>query len=171
MIKRLLYMYMVVVVSRVYPFQASFRDTEPSCLRKISVLLWLCRTLELAFGCTWRRYVSNYRYSLLRVKTCSQHTNWTELNCRACTAACSQSTSRRWRAWPITRRVTGSTRRRAVQFSSVQFACCEHGFTTRPSTCWREVCTDLMKLRGYCVTNFTLYTDHVRCGARDQTDF
>jgi len=166
MIKRLLCM--LVVVSRVYPFQASFRDTEPSCLRKISVLLWLCRTLELAFGCTWRRYVSNYRYSLLRVKPCSQHTNWTELNCRACTAAMQPID------FATLTRVTNNASCnwvRAVQFSSVQFACCEHGFTTRPSTCWREVCTDLMKLRGYCVTNFTLYTDHVRCGARDQTDF
>jgi len=170
MIKRLLCM--VVVVSRVYPFQASFRDTEPSCLRKISVLLWLCRTLELAFGCTWRRYVSNYRYSLLRVKPCSQHTNWTELNCRACTAAMqpidfatltrvTNNASCNW---------VNSAQGSSVQFSSVRLLWTRL-YNTPFNLLTRSLRTDLMKLRGYCVTNFTLYTDHVRCGARDQTDF
>jgi len=47
--------------------------------------------------------------------------NWTAVRALQ---PCSQSTSWRWRAWPIARRVTGSTR-----CTSVQFVCCEHSFT------------------------------------------
>ena len=61
------------------------------------------------------------------LKPCSQQTNWTELNCSSRTAAlqqCSQSASWRWRAWPITRRVIGST-----WWRSVQFVYCKNGFS------------------------------------------
>ena len=57
-----------------------------------------------------------------------RRTNWIELNCSsklefakynsAHTAACSQSTSWHWRAWPIMHGVTGSTWCISVQFSS-----------------------------------------------------
>ena len=51
--------------------------------------------------------------------------NRTKLNCRSPTVVrelqtCSQSTSWRWRAWPITCRVTGSTWCSSVKFSSFQ---------------------------------------------------
>ena len=46
----------------------------------------------------------------------SDKLNWTELHF----ANCSQSTSWRWRAWPMTRRVTGTAGCRSVQFSSVR---------------------------------------------------
>ena len=44
--------------------------------------------------------------------------NWTELNCSSRTAALQPMKWRRWRAWPITSRVTGSTWCRSVEFSS-----------------------------------------------------
>jgi len=50
---------------------------------------------------------------------------------------CSQSASWRWRAWPIARRVIGSTWCRSVQLSWVQFVCCEHGFIVGLSRDWK----------------------------------
>ena len=55
---------------------------------------------------------------LYHVKQCSQQTNWTELFAVRALQPCSQLTSWRWRARPRTRRVTVSTWRRSVQFSS-----------------------------------------------------
>jgi len=108
-------------------------------------------TLSFPISPSWARMrmttkIAKFSQPLVNcLKPCSQQTNWTELNCSSRTAAlqqCSQSASWRWRAWPITRRVIGST-----WWRSVQFVYCKHGFsvftwsrTARTTASWSSVC-------------------------------
>ena len=81
----------------------------------VQIFLWRDRVgFQSQIHLNWRRQILLSRYSscYAAIREGSQRTNWTELQF----ANSSQSTSWRWRAWPITRRVTGSTWCRSVQF-------------------------------------------------------
>ena len=88
-----------------------------STMSVVQIFLWRDRVgFQSQIHLNWRRQILLSRYSscYAAIREGSQRTNWTELQF----ANSSQSTSWRWRAWPITRRVTGSTWCRSVQFSS-----------------------------------------------------
>ena len=75
-------------------------------------------------------------------------------------AHCSHSTSLRWRAWQLTRRVTGSTWCRSGQFSSVRLPWTrlnrQHLFNFRTA---REFCATRTKPRCIC-TRIYMYVQH-----------
>jgi len=108
-------------ISSVVSTQSAKRTDQKmfSTMSVVQIFLWRNRVgVQSQIHFNWRRQIllSSYSSCYAAIRECSQRTNWTELQF----ANSSQSTSWRWRAWPITRRVTGSTWCRSVQFSSVR---------------------------------------------------
>jgi len=90
----------------------------------VGQLSWQYLRAPMLDHCSLSQWSSSSVYSTVSStgsnKPCSQRTNSTELNWTELRSGqpCSQSASWRWRARPITRRVTGSTWCRSVQFNS-----------------------------------------------------
>ena len=108
-------------ISSVVSTQSAKRNDQKmfSTMSVVQIFLWRDRVgVQSQIHLNWRRQILLSRYSscYAAIRECSQRTNWTELQF----ANSSQSTSWRWQAWPITRRVTGSTWCRSVQLSSVR---------------------------------------------------